>query len=125
MPIVTTIDTDAKLVHHRVEGVLTLKDSLEAIDRLFNNPEFRPEMDILLEISPGATSGLTSMEVVKVLEALRHVGERRGTGRSVAVAPYDADFGLVRVLTERLEDGTRATRVFKSLEQAKAWLAAE
>lgn len=125
MPIITTIDADAKLVHHRVEGVLTLKDSLAAIDRLFNNPEFRPEMDILLEISPGATSGLNSMEAIKVLEALRAVGERRGTGRSVAVAPHDADFGLMRVLTDRLEGGTRPTRVFKSLEEAKAWLAAE
>jgi hypothetical protein len=125
MPIITSIDTEAKLVHHRVEGVLTLEDSLEAIQRLFNNPEFQPEMDILLEISPGATSGLNSMEAVKVLEALRAMGERRGTGRSVAVAPYDADFGLMRVLTERLESGTRPVRVFKSLEEAKAWLAAE
>jgi hypothetical protein len=125
MPIITTIDKDAKLVHHSVEGVLTFEEILKAIGRVFNHPDFRPEMDILMEVTPGATSGLNSVQVIKVVEALRAVGDKRGTGRSVAVAPDDADFGLVRVLAYRLEDGTRPTTVFKTLQEAKDWLAAE
>lgn len=122
MPIHTAIDTKAGLVTHHIEVGLTQEEVVAAVSALFSHPDFVPSMDILCLVTPGATAGLSSVEISEAVAILRAMGDSRGTGRSAVVAAADADYGLLHVLSHLLRDSSREIQVFRDQEAALAWL---
>lgn len=122
MSITITIDQEARLITQQVTGRVTFAQIIQAIDQLFADPDFDNTMDVIVDVMPGATSGLTSVELSGVVQALKRQGARRGTGRTAMVATTEADYGIVRVFTHVLQGGTREMQVFRDLAAARAWL---
>jgi len=122
MSIITTVDERAGLVCHRVDGPLSLVEIIDTIERLFGAGGFASGMAILVDVQPGATTGLTAVDLSAITRALQGMGEARGSGRTALVAYTDADLGMVRVLSHVLRQGTREMQVFRDREEALAWL---
>jgi hypothetical protein len=122
MPITITIDREARLVTQDVTGRVTFDEILQAIDKVYSDPGFHNSMDVIVDVMPGATAGLTSVELSGVVNALKGKGERRGTARTALVAATEADYGIARVLSHVLQGGTREMQVFRDLAAALTWL---
>lgn len=122
MPIHIQMQPDTALVCVRVQGELTLADCIAGLDRLYGDAAFRPGMDILAELNPGAAAGLTPLEISGILDAVRRRHHLRGSGRTALVASHDADLGLVSLLSHALQQGPRPMQVFQDRHTALRWL---
>lgn len=122
MPVITEIDQEARLATHRLEGRISYTEVVESIGGLFGNPDFDPAMAILIELSPGATSGLSAVDITRLIQGLRRNPARRGPGRTAVVASAAADLGMVRVIRDLLRDSAREAQVFKDRDEALRWL---
>ena len=70
----------------------------------------------------GSLGAMRTHRLTGLADFLRRFGAKRGTGRSVIIAPKDLDFGLSRVFTGHLGEDPRPLHVVHSLEEAVAWL---
>jgi hypothetical protein len=122
MGLVITMAADARLIGVHVRAELTLADFVKGIDALYSDARFEAGADILVDIEPGASAGLSSLEISGILQALQSRGSLRGTGRTAMVASHEADLGLVHLLSHVLQHGPRAMQVFRSREEALHWL---
>jgi len=122
MPIIVNMDAEAARVTLRVEGQLTLVDYLAGLERMYADPRFDPAMDILVELDPGVSSGLTSVEISGILRELRDRGALRGTGRTALIASNETDHGMLSLLSHVLQQGPRVMQVFHARDAALRWL---
>jgi len=122
MPLVTSIDTKAGLAIHTITGELSLEDVMKAMVNLFTNPEFRPDMAILVDISDGSAETLSQEDIDEFVNLTRAMGEKRGSGRSAILAAKDLDYGIGRIIQALLDDTTRDLRVFRDRDVCLQWL---
>jgi len=122
MPIETVINENKKQVFHIVNGILTFDEIVVAMNNLYSNPSFLTEMDILIDVLPGSTSALSSEEIHRIVEMTRLAGDARGTGRSVAIAAEEKDYGVLHVMEFLLKDEKRTLKIVRSREEAEQWL---
>ncbi len=88
------------------------------------DPRWRPEMDVLLDLSRLDVSKVDPAFVYDLVLERERLGESVGTGRTAVVAQQPT-FGLVSMF-EGLADGRVPVsyRVCKTREEAEAWLSA-
>jgi hypothetical protein len=122
MPLVTRIDVEAGLATHTITGELSLEDVMQAMVKLFTNPDFRPDMAILVDISQGSAETLSQEDIDEFVNLTRAMGEKRGTGRSAILAAQDLDYGIGRIIQALLDDTTRDLRVFRDRDVCLQWL---
>ena len=122
MPIETVIDKEQHRVTHRISGVLVYEEVLKSMKALYTNPEFRSDMEILAIFLPGATSGLSSDDIHRVVEMTRLARDVRGSGRTAVVAMDEQDFGIVHVAEYLLKDEKRQMKICRTVEEAEQWL---
>jgi hypothetical protein len=122
MAITTTIDVKKNVVHHQIDGILTSDEIVEAIESLFRNPQFNPDMNIIGEVMPGSTSALSSEDIHRIVKITRNLNNRKGPGKTVIVVSSDADYGVFYVLEFLLKEEDRELKVCRALIEAQNWL---
>ena len=120
MAILYNIDSERRLVETRVSGETSLGEIEEYFRRLASDPAYRPDYDTLVDLRETPTL-LTPAELRSLSDFVRsHVPLTRS--RRAIVADTDAAFGLVMMYEAFTEDLPRAFRVFRDVNDARAWL---
>jgi hypothetical protein len=106
-------------------GEAVLAELVTGIRRVYADPRFRPEMNVLVDHSRLDVGDLTFEDVREVAASASSDRQTRvRTGQVVIVAPRPVQFGLARMYqslaSEQLEQ--RVT-IFASVEEAYAWIA--
>ena len=100
-------------------GVLTLADSLAHQDRLMKDADFSPEFSQLMDLTHVTGVALSVDDIRTLAKATVFSPESR---RAILVN-NDLKFGLARMFeTFRDIRGEKGIRVFRSLDDALAWV---
>ena len=113
------IDSERRVIFSSATGVLTDEDLHEHQAQLLADPFFDPGFDQLWDF--------TRVSAVEVSpEALRHLAHSRSykaSARRAVVAPDDLRFGMGRMFQLLHDEAPEELRVFRSLDEARRWLA--
>ena len=112
-----TIDRSRRLVTTRVRGRITPVEIFQCQTSLRNHPSFDPSFWQLLDFQ-GATfevSGAT-------MQHLAQSSVFDPTIRRAIVVDSDASYGIARIFQTFREINGEAVRIFRSLDEATAWL---
>ncbi len=114
-------------VHRRIvtfRGPIVDRDLLDAYESLLGDPKYDASMDDFIDLRDVTHMGVTSAGLHRLIAMF---DERDSPGyptRSAIVAPSDVLYGVSRMFqTMRGEDHPDELEVFRSLEEARAWLA--
>jgi hypothetical protein len=122
VPITYQIDRDGRRLRTRCFGEVAFGEVIEHFRELAGGSALPAGSDVLLDLS-GLTSAPDPQQILEVAaEADRSLAPLR-LGRCAIVATRDLVFGISRVFEVRTEEVFTATRVFRSLADAEAWLA--
>jgi hypothetical protein len=95
----------------------------ESLEEVFNHPDWRPGHSYIFDHTLLDASKLTKADVQRIAEIARVRRSKYGVKRSAVVAPNDVEYGIVRMWMVYAEDETQIpTNVFRTLEEAEAWL---
>lgn len=122
MSFVTEIDSQQGLVTHTITGELRIEDVRKATVNLFTNPEFRPDMAILVDLRDGTATTLGPADIKELVDMTRAMDEKRGSGRSAILAERDSNFGIGRLIQALLSSTGRKIGVFHEMDEALDWL---
>jgi hypothetical protein len=108
----------------RTSGPATVEDVAESMRARVQHPCWRPGLDVLIDHSALDTSGVDAKTVESLLRALEPYAGAVGSGRSALVVPNSITFGFARMFEALAQERLpRRYHVFRSLEEAEAWLA--
>ena len=116
-------DKDLDLLVVEISGPLSAKVYDEAIEAVFNSPSFRPNINVIYDLSNARASLLSTGEIRIVADRAKRLREERGTSwKAALVVSGMLEYGLARMF-EYFNDGTRfEVRAFRSLDEAKEWM---
>lgn len=121
MPVVFEIDRVRGIIRTRCVGDVSLEDVIGHFHVLESDPACPSRLDVLLDLSD--MTSLPKPEQLRVVSAeIDRVGARVQFGACAIVASRTALFGLLRMFEVYAEERFRATRVFRQVDEAEAWL---
>lgn len=125
MPIDIRVDADERVRYSFVTGVVTDAEMMEAYERVVEDPDFDPTLDVIADMT-----GVVRLEVTA--NRVRELAERRARNavlnaarpRVAIVAPADVMFGIARMYesSSHRDDGSRRYLVCRTMEEAREWL---
>ena len=121
MPAECEVDPVRRLVKVRVWGVFTPANVMETRAKFTSDPAFSPVFFQLFDISEVTVVDMTAQEVrAAAVDEVFSENSRRAL-----VAPRDDVFGLSRMFAifREIHGGRERIEVFRTLEEAEAWLA--
>lgn len=124
MPMSYRIDRERGLVITEAWGVLTDADILAHKDNLLKDRDFDPNMPQLSDIQRIERLDVTSAGVKAMVEHDAANADRRDGHCMVLVVPRDEVFGMARMYQLMGSGGNGRVQVFRTMEEADAWLAA-
>ena len=124
MPVTYEIDQARKIIRTRCVGDVTLDAVIEHFQLLTQDPDCPDRLDVVLDLTEQAVLP-TSGQLRAVSYEIGRVSDRIRFDACAIVARSDAMFGLARMFEVFAEGRFRATRVFRSLSDAEAWVLAE
>jgi len=121
MPCDCELDLKLRWVKVRASGVLTLDEMIAARREFSSDPNFAPDFYQLYDVRAVARTTLTASEVGKLANATLFSPQ----SRRAVVAPGGETYGLARLfqIYRELNAGREPIKVFRSVEEAEAWLA--
>lgn len=118
MPITYRIDISRGLVLARVLGSINPEGAVAHLHALGEDPDFEPSFDLIFDLTESTGSRATPAQLRAVIEASPF-----GSGsRRAAVVSEDYAYGMARMYEVYVEDLGGEFQVFRSLEEARAWL---
>lgn len=124
MPITHVIDPELGLAVLRFQGVLTVDDVADALDRCGESPDFRPDMDVLADLNHSTLAQSGFRDILHLARRLTPWYLRRSpAGRSVLWARSDVNFGIGRMYQSTVESRNPAqVGVFRTESEALDFL---
>jgi hypothetical protein len=114
--------SDAGLITYTVTGELVLKELKDALEGVYDDPDFRPGMHALWQIKEG-TIGVSATELPVLIKLLEERSDKRGTGYKAAIVVRgNLDFGLSTLFQMNAYELPFEVKVFQSLTQARQWI---
>ncbi len=118
MPHKLRLEISLRTVFTTFFGVITDQDAREHVEDLRNHPEFEADFNQLFD-ARGVTSVELSGACVREIASMRMFGEG---SRRAFVAGTDVVFGMVRMFEMLRDDTPDEIRVFRNIDDARAWL---
>ncbi len=122
MPVIYQIDPARRLIHTRCVGETTLRDVMEHFETLVNDPESPPVLDVLLDLTE-MTAVPDSGQLHAAASAAAKASQRIQFDHCAIVTSSEATRGLAMVWEMFARQSFRATGVFRTFEDARAWFA--
>lgn len=120
MAIATIIDLETQLTTFEAEGELAFTEIRQVITDYYRG-DVTPL--VLWDLRKASLNSLSSQDVQGLANFLEQHGAIRQGGLTALVAADDADYGMLR-MGEAYADGVPfSTRIFRSIEKARQWLA--
>jgi hypothetical protein len=124
MPFSYRIEPEINLLLIYGEGVITQVERVEAIHAWLNDPNFRPGMDTLCDLSKAASVPSWS-ELGEIVAIVKRRLPSIGSKKVAIVSVRSLVFGVARQFQGLLEATPLDVRVFRNREAAMAWLQGE
>ena len=114
-------DNERELTVFTVEGVVRADDVATAVETFYRNSV---TLNVLWDLSGADVSRIEGSDIEKIVHMSVPHGETRVGGKTAVVATEDLTFGLSRVyeMLKEIEQLPFQTSVFRSLDEANAWL---
>jgi len=119
--IEVTIDVSRNLVAHRLRGEVSADEIMEAMQRVWDNPDFRPEMSSLVDVREMAPLRGT-VDVVAIAKLLKEKSEGMSWGKVAVVVAQPLSYGFTRMFEAYAEPAGLLLQIFYDLGEAKRWL---
>ena len=119
MPIHYSVDRERQLIQITYVGTVTKEDIVQHRHDLETDPRGISGYDALIDLT-GSTSVLPSDDVRELARFAR--SQPWPSSRRAIVSTATAQFGSMRMFEMLAESGPRQYRVFKSSDEARAWL---
>ncbi len=114
---------DGSKVVVRAFGPASIDGFVRYMETRTQDPSWRPDMDVLLDLTGLDTEGVGYAFISGLLLARERLGGSVGSGRTAVVA-QDHTFGLAFMFAYMAEERVAVSyRVFTTCEEAEAWLA--
>jgi hypothetical protein len=121
MPLTYRIDTDAQMLLIVGEGAITQAERLEAVRQWLRDPDFRPGLNTLCDLS-AVSSTPTMAELQEIVSLVDRHSSTIGSKKLAVVAPRPLTFGVARQFQTLADDGPLDVGVFKDRRAALGWL---
>ncbi|HEY7542864.1 MAG TPA: hypothetical protein VIF11_22195 [Methylomirabilota bacterium] len=121
MPLSYRIDADARMLLIVGEGAITQAERLDAIRGWLGDPEFRPGLNTLCDLS-AASSTPTMTELEEIVSLVHRHSSTIGRKKLAVVAPRPVTFGVARQFQTLADTGPLDVGVFKDRRAALGWL---
>ena len=124
MPVTYQIDKNRQLIHTKCSGPVTIEEVVAHFHTLEHDPECPPRPNVLLDLTEQTSIPLKG----NLQDVAGEITRIRGTvtfGACAIVARQDALFGMLRMFEVFAEKCFLRTHVFRKMEDAQEWLAAE
>jgi len=118
MPYDYHIDAARRVVFTRFHGVVTDDDLAEHVNRLRNDPTFDPSFSQLTDGNGATKVDVTSDAIRRLVESNPFSKNAKRAG----VASRDVAFGLLRMYELLADSRCGEFRVFRDVNEARAWL---
>jgi hypothetical protein len=121
VPVIIRINTNEDIVYTTVDGIWTVDDLLEAFEKLFEHPDFHPDINGIADLRTAKTFP-SGAEVMRIAHYLVQHREQIGKSRTAVLVGGDLSFGTNRVFQAYSDDSTLVTRIFRKEKEARRWL---
>jgi len=124
MPVTYELDLQRGLIRTRCTGPVVFAEVLEHFKALEADPACPDRLDVLLDLS-GIINLPSAGQVKAVAAETNRLLSRVHWGRCAIVAPSDVIYGVSRMFEMISEAYFSGLRVFRSYDEAEAWLVAQ
>lgn len=124
MPVTYSVDTATKTIRTTCSRPLQFAEVMDHFRRLKEDPVCSGSLDVLLDVSDADLVPQAS-QLGAVSAAVSLVRKNVQFRACAIVASRDAMFGMMRMFEVLAGDYFSATRVFRTMDEAEAWLAAQ
>jgi hypothetical protein len=122
MPVQQWVERDRRRIRLVAAGELTMDDILKAINGAVEDPAFEPGFDVLSD-HRALGEPLTSDQLKQATAHLQNLSQHFAGSRYAVVATTPASYGMMRMFSVLAERIPLKVGVFRSMEEAEAWLA--
>ena len=119
MPVRISTDVARNLVRVKVTGDLSDDTLLEMYRALRQNPDHRPEFNLMIDLSAAKGDRVTSEGVHRLVEQPLVFSK---TSRRAVVVPSDLGFGVARMYELLRDESGGGFRIYRDVVEAEAWL---
>jgi hypothetical protein len=121
MPCDCVLDLERRWVKVTASGVLTFEEMMATRHKFTSDPNFSPDFYQLYDSRAVTRTTLTAIEVGQA--AMANIFS--SSSRRAVVAPGGETYGVARMfqIYRGLNAGSETIKVFRSIEEAEAWLA--
>ncbi len=121
MPIELSIEADRRRARLVIHGRVETDEILSAVDQVALDPEFGADFAILSD-HRDVVEPLTPEQARKLIERLEHHGETMRGRHWVAIVDSPASYGMMRLMSARLESLGIRVDIVESSEEADTLL---
>ncbi len=122
MPIQYRIDVATGVLHVTAEGRVSDAELRDFATRAAGDPELRSGIHELIDLRSADLAEISSGLIPEVASVFGAHDRGRTEARIAIVASDDAAYGLSRMYQAYRDDAPFELRVFRDLEDARAWL---
>src|SRR5262249_25238530 len=123
MPVTYRIDKANRIIHTRCVGQVTIEEVIEHFRELERDPDGAGLLDVLLDLTE-QTSIPKKEYLHEITREIERIRAKVRFGICAIAASTDALFGMLRMFEVFAEKQFQALRVFRTVREAAAWLAA-
>jgi len=114
------------LITVRASGPFSPASFEAMITAIQSDPEWRPHMDRLVDLSAVDFSQTTAQDILQTVEVHKRYDARIGRGRIAVVFGGEEDLGLGRTYEFSLGRSVQSTvKAFQTADEARDWMAEE
>jgi hypothetical protein len=122
MAVTYKIDASQKIIRTECSGAVSLAEVIAHFRELGEDPACYGKLDVLLDVS-GMDTLPQGRQFGAINSAISRIRQKIQFGACAIVATRDALFGMMRMFEVLAGDYFRAVRVFRTFDEAEAWLA--
>ena len=122
MPIDITYDPQSKLLIAKLQGLVSLEEMTQALQRLLESDEIPSDTNALWDVSGMEFNNITIEFQQSLIDIRRQFDEKRGNAKIAILSNYALAEPLVKMYTILSKDLSQVTRMFMLEEEARQWL---
>jgi hypothetical protein len=122
--VAITYRFEGEFLFTNIEGETSFDDVRLYLDRLLEDPRFRPGMPGLIDCRR-VRSVFSILDLRRTADESRKRPQMQVPGRAAVLASSNLIYGLLRMYEVFNEGNPSETRVFRKLDEAIAWLKGE
>jgi hypothetical protein len=109
----------------KISGLLSLEELQEAGRAVVTSTQFPPDIDTIWDLCDTDPSNIDEGFMEKVIAMRQQQFQQRLSARLALVADSDLKFALSRMYEMMASELQQSTHVFRTIEEAKAWLSVD